>query len=552
MGLPDDLSSGDHPRATLETLKIVVMNFADRQCVVLEPLQRRIHTFCGFCELCVECRIRAFQMIRFVKAHAYGNDFLYVRADAVDGVRLDAFARELCDRHTGIGADGLIVYEPRPDGASMRLFNADGGRAEVSGNGVRALGAILLNGTSRTLRSAAKSPSTPKPDQRCSRWSAWTGPVRCSAPRWAPRTTSVSSVSVDGEALSPNRDGLRATRRRSCSAPCPSGRFHRIGARTSAASALSAGTNLEFATVEALEAVRILIWERGVGPTTSSGTGSCAALRRRGGLWRRQPNRRCRGARRSPAVEWQRRQRLPHGLGRGAVSGEWLGRFLVPRSCRPFQFLPAFSPLSSACTRTAAAARASCTASPYNDERAVAERPSAREARAARPRRARRQRAGGAGARQRRPRGADALAVANELLAARGGLHGLVQIDGCDELARVAGVGRGPGRAAGGGGRTGPPHADARAARARCSCGRPSDAAAFLMPRVRRPAASSSSASCCSTRSTGCIRTTVLAVGTLNSAGRRAARRVSRGGGRRRRRGRRVPQSSVRRSRSQP
>ena len=85
-------------------------------------------------------------MIRFAKAHAYGNDFLYVRADAVADVRLDAFARELCDRHTGIGADGLIVYEPTPDGASMRLFNADGSRAEVSGNGVRALGAILLNG----------------------------------------------------------------------------------------------------------------------------------------------------------------------------------------------------------------------------------------------------------------------------------------------------------------------------------------------------------------------------------------------------------------------
>src|SRR6185369_16544296 len=86
------------------------------------------------------------QVIRFVKAHAYGNDFLYIRADAVAGVSLDALARELCDRHTGIGADGLIIYEPVPDGASMRLFNADGGRAEVSGNGVRALGALLLRG----------------------------------------------------------------------------------------------------------------------------------------------------------------------------------------------------------------------------------------------------------------------------------------------------------------------------------------------------------------------------------------------------------------------
>src|SRR5262245_55849233 len=84
-------------------------------------------------------------MLKFTKAHAYGNDFLYLRASDVDAVRLDELARELCDRHTGIGADGLIVYQPTPDGASMRLFNADGGVAEVSGNGVRALGALLLD-----------------------------------------------------------------------------------------------------------------------------------------------------------------------------------------------------------------------------------------------------------------------------------------------------------------------------------------------------------------------------------------------------------------------
>ena len=50
-------------------------------------------------------------MLKFAKAHAYGNDFLYVRAADVSGATLDALARELCDRHTGVGADGLIVYE---------------------------------------------------------------------------------------------------------------------------------------------------------------------------------------------------------------------------------------------------------------------------------------------------------------------------------------------------------------------------------------------------------------------------------------------------------
>ena len=66
----------------------------------------------------------------------------------------------MCDRHTGIGADGLIVYEPTPDGASMRLFNADGSHAEVSGNGVRGLAALLLRDDDRRRR--AGDDRTPK------------------------------------------------------------------------------------------------------------------------------------------------------------------------------------------------------------------------------------------------------------------------------------------------------------------------------------------------------------------------------------------------------
>src|SRR5262245_36992817 len=83
-------------------------------------------------------------MLPFWKAHAYGNDFLYVRQDDVDQTSLSTLAREMCDRHTGVGADGLVAFTERDDSVHMRLFNADGSRAEVSGNGVRALAALLL------------------------------------------------------------------------------------------------------------------------------------------------------------------------------------------------------------------------------------------------------------------------------------------------------------------------------------------------------------------------------------------------------------------------
>ena len=83
-------------------------------------------------------------MLPFTKAHAYGNDFLYVDAQAIEAADLPATARRLCDRHRGVGADGLIVYAPTPLGASMKLLNADGSPAELSGNGLRGLAAILM------------------------------------------------------------------------------------------------------------------------------------------------------------------------------------------------------------------------------------------------------------------------------------------------------------------------------------------------------------------------------------------------------------------------
>jgi diaminopimelate epimerase len=218
-------------------------------------------------------------MIRFVKAHAYGNDFLYVRADALADVRLDAFARELCDRHTGVGADGLIVYEPTPDGASMRLFNADGGRAEVSGNGVRALGAILLNGIESNAPVSREITIYTEAGPKLLTLVGLDGAHQMfRAAMGGPRDLRQISVSVDGEALSPivmDMGNPQAV----LLGPLPdAGRLQTIGAALQRHPAFPAGTNLEFAEVEALDRVRILIWERGVGPTTSSGTGSCAAL----------------------------------------------------------------------------------------------------------------------------------------------------------------------------------------------------------------------------------------------------------------------------------
>jgi diaminopimelate epimerase len=219
-------------------------------------------------------------MLPFTKAHAYGNDFIYIRTDAVRAAPLDVLARELCNRHTGIGGDGLIVYDPTPDGASMRLFNADGSRAEVSGNGVRALGAILFRhgdvsrGDTVTIHTEAGSKQLTRMERSEPNGARRTFRTAMGLPRDLRQT----SVTAGGEALrlavmdfgNPQAVLL---------GPLPDQeRFARLGSSLERHAMFPAGANVEFAQVESPESVRILIWERGVGPTSSSGTGSCAAL----------------------------------------------------------------------------------------------------------------------------------------------------------------------------------------------------------------------------------------------------------------------------------
>ena len=85
--------------------------------------------------------------IPFTKAHGARNDFLLTwAADAPAGDR-PALARAICDRHTGVGADGWILVTPPADAASdgaIDLYNSDGSTAELSGNGTRCAAAFLI------------------------------------------------------------------------------------------------------------------------------------------------------------------------------------------------------------------------------------------------------------------------------------------------------------------------------------------------------------------------------------------------------------------------
>jgi diaminopimelate epimerase len=188
---------------------------------------------------------------------------------------LPALARAVCDRHRGLGADGLIVYDTDARRTSMRLLNADGSHSEISGNGVRCLAAWLSKTT------GVSSGSTIDIDTEAGTRSLEllqdaNGRQTFRAAMGQPEQVARVRLPIGGadvEAITlrvgnPQCVVLGEVNER---------RLHTIAAGLAVHPHFPEGTNVELATIEPPDRIRILIWERGVGPTESSGTGACAA-----------------------------------------------------------------------------------------------------------------------------------------------------------------------------------------------------------------------------------------------------------------------------------
>lgn len=214
--------------------------------------------------------------MHLIKTDAHGNDFLIAASgDVPAGTDLAELARRVCDRALGHGADGLLIVAETVDGARMQLRNADGSYSEVSGNGVRCIGAWLAmrrslppGGTLRIDTDAGpKMLTLISRDGRRSVFRASMG---------APSAIRHFTLDVSGEPV-----GLvtLSMGNPQCVVlgPVTEDRLQRLGRRLAVHPHFPQGTNVELAEVLAPDHLRILIWERGVGPTASSGTGTCAA-----------------------------------------------------------------------------------------------------------------------------------------------------------------------------------------------------------------------------------------------------------------------------------
>jgi diaminopimelate epimerase len=182
----------------------------------------------------------------------------------------------MCHRTTGIGADGLILYTPGPAGAVMRLCNADGSRAEVSGNGVRALGALLgMRVPSGPLTLTIHTEGGVK---QLTRLQAEGTRQLFRAAMGLPVNLQQATIDAAGETLDAVVLNIGNPQLIVLGTLPDDERFHRLGAALEHHERFPEGTNIEFVQVESPTRLRIRIWERGCGPTSSSGTGSCASL----------------------------------------------------------------------------------------------------------------------------------------------------------------------------------------------------------------------------------------------------------------------------------
>jgi diaminopimelate epimerase len=214
--------------------------------------------------------------MNLVKAHAYGNDFLLVEEQSAPPLAERAeLTRALCERHRGVGADGVIFFSDGPRGASMRLLNADGSPSEISGNGVRCLAAWLAR--TRILRPGNSLEITTDAGVKTLELLGIEGRrLTFRAEMGQPQHIEQRVIDVNGEAV--NAVTLRVGNPQCVVlGEVNEDRLYRIASRLAVHRTFPEGSNVELAAVERPDRVRILIWERGVGPTEASGTGACAA-----------------------------------------------------------------------------------------------------------------------------------------------------------------------------------------------------------------------------------------------------------------------------------
>lgn len=214
--------------------------------------------------------------MRFTKAHGLGNDFLLV--EAIGAPRdLGPWARRLCDRHVGVGADGVVLYGVGAGGSAMRLLNADGSEAEISGNGLRCLAALTVekgwtpkHHVVQTRVGPREVDVEPLGGGRC-RVTTDLGEPGPGALVDHPLAVAGRTVEITATSLGNPHCAVFVN------PPVDDETLGSLGPALERHASFPQRTNVEFVTVVSRAQLRVRFWERGVGYTRASGTGAASA-----------------------------------------------------------------------------------------------------------------------------------------------------------------------------------------------------------------------------------------------------------------------------------
>jgi diaminopimelate epimerase len=232
--------------------------------------------------------------MRFHKFQALGNDFLIVHeAQLPSTANLAHFARRICDRHFGVGADGMeiLLTNARP-GADfeVRLFNADGSEAAISGNGTRCVAAycylclsfgppeikVATGAGIRTVFIRDRIPDGGRfaMDMGQAVLESEKIPVHLASPldRVIAQRLEIDGCTVEFTATSMGNPHCTIF-----VTDFENNDWRSLGASIERHSIFPERTNVEFVRVLSRNEIEVRFWERGVGETLASGTGSCGA-----------------------------------------------------------------------------------------------------------------------------------------------------------------------------------------------------------------------------------------------------------------------------------
>ena len=245
----------------------------------------------------------ASRALPFAKVQGLGNDFVvvdlrpgHVDAATATAIQDPAAVRAVCDRHFGVGADGVLAILPGTEGdARMRVLNADGSEAEMCGNGIRCVAKVLYE-TDASLRRSPLRIDTGAGLLECELGTAPGGGVDSVAVQMGKPRFARSEIPMSpGGAARAVRTPIEVDGRTFLLTAVSMGNPHAVifiddkdadlralaeqyGPQLETCPVFPKRTNVEFARVKSDSEIDLVVWERGCAITLACGTGACATV----------------------------------------------------------------------------------------------------------------------------------------------------------------------------------------------------------------------------------------------------------------------------------